>query len=124
MNLSEFRAWFEGFTESLDRLPNEKQWARIKEKVDEITSDPMPAPIFIERYVRPYLYWWQGTIPPYDGTTWTGGTSKTVSVPSVWISGSQGQVSSNTISITSNSDAWRHVGRCEAQTETVKGWAG
>ncbi len=32
----EFKAWFEGFTEAMDKLPTAKQWARIKERVSEI----------------------------------------------------------------------------------------
>lgn len=34
MTLSEFKAWFSGFTESMDSTPNEKQWGRIKERVE------------------------------------------------------------------------------------------
>lgn len=62
MNLSEFKAWFEGFTENLEGQPNAKQWARIKKRVGEITADSTPYPVFVERYYRPYQpYWWQGT---------------------------------------------------------------
>lgn len=55
MNLSEFRAWFEGFTENLDGTPNDKQWKRIKKRVSEITPDPTPWPVFVDRY-RPYWH--------------------------------------------------------------------
>lgn len=54
MHLSEFKAWFEGFTEDMDGRPNEKQWAKIQKRVKEITADYTPAPVFIEKYVRPY----------------------------------------------------------------------
>ena len=64
MNLSEFSAWFEGFTENMDGPPNKKQWARIQKRVAEIVSDPTPWPIFVERYVRPYRYHW------CDDITW------------------------------------------------------
>lgn len=61
MNLSEFKAWFEGFTEDMDGEPNAKQWKRIKKRVSEITSDPTPWPIFVDRY-RPYIErWWCGS---------------------------------------------------------------
>lgn len=73
MNLSEFKAWFEGFTENVRGVPSKAQWARIQERVGEITSDPTPYPVFIDRYVqpywRPYQTWWN----PYGlGTTSSG----------------------------------------------------
>lgn len=43
MNLSEFKAWFEGFTEGMDGPPNEAQWKRICERlatVAPITLSP------------------------------------------------------------------------------------
>lgn len=58
MNLSEFKAWFEGFTEDMKGTPNSKQWKRIQERVAEITEDPTPWPIYIERYVEPYRPYW------------------------------------------------------------------
>lgn len=61
MNLSEFKAWFEGFTENMDGEPNAKQWKRIKARVAEITPDPTPWPVYIERYVNPYQKWWTTT---------------------------------------------------------------
>lgn len=66
MNLSEFKAWFEGFTENMDGEPNAKQWKRIKKRVSEIVSDPTPWPIFWERY-RPWL---PGVL--YNGATTIG----------------------------------------------------
>lgn len=60
MNLEEFKAWFDGFTESMDRPPNKKQWARIKERVAEITPGPATTyPVFVDRYwpVVGYPYW-------------------------------------------------------------------
>jgi len=58
MHLSEFKAWFEGFTEEMSGTPNKAQWARIKKRVGEITNDYTPSPIFIEKYARPYRQWW------------------------------------------------------------------
>lgn len=66
MTLSEFKAWFEGFTENIDGQPNKKQWQRIKIRVGEISSEPTPYPFYIERYVRPYREWWP---PPISWTT-------------------------------------------------------
>lgn len=45
MNLPEFKAWFEGFSEFLEGPPNEKQWARVKEHIAELTGgEPAAAP--------------------------------------------------------------------------------
>lgn len=54
MNLSEFKAWFEGFTEDMTKPPTAKQWVKIKARVKKIESDPTPWPVFVDRYVRPY----------------------------------------------------------------------
>lgn len=42
MTLSEFKAWFDGFTEAMDRPPDERQWERVKAKVAEIGVDRAP----------------------------------------------------------------------------------
>jgi hypothetical protein len=52
MTLSEFKAWFEGFTENLDGPPNKKQWERIQKRVKQIRSDP--SPVVVEKWLRPY----------------------------------------------------------------------
>ncbi len=62
MTLSEFKAWFEGFTEDLAGPPNKKQWERIKVRVGEITGQPISYPVYIDRYVRPN---------PLYGPIWT-----------------------------------------------------
>jgi len=40
MTPSEFKAWFDGFTEALEGVPSEKQWERIKARVAEIDGKP------------------------------------------------------------------------------------
>lgn len=66
MTPSEFKAWFDGFTEAMDKAPNEKQWKRIKERVKAIDGKPV-TPIVIHDYWPTYprrLYgqgdgmWW------------------------------------------------------------------
>lgn len=52
MTLSEFKAWFEGFTENINGQPNKKQWERICKRVKQIEKDQTP--IIIERHIRPY----------------------------------------------------------------------
>lgn len=54
MTLSEFKAWFEGFSEGIDKAPTEKQFAKIKAKVALIDGAVTTYPVFIDRY-RTYL---------------------------------------------------------------------
>lgn len=54
MTLSEFKAWFEGFSEGIDTAPTEAQFAKIKAKVALITGTPTTYPVFVDRY-RTYL---------------------------------------------------------------------
>lgn len=57
MTNSEFKAWFDGFTEAIDKTPTIKQWARIKARVKEINGSPVTYPVYVDRYwptVRPY----------------------------------------------------------------------
>ena len=65
MHLSEFKAWFEGFTEGMDYLPNEKQWKRIQAKIADISTDWTPRTVYIDRYVRP---WYDR---PHYGPIWS-----------------------------------------------------
>jgi hypothetical protein len=64
MHLSEFKAWFEGFTDGIDGIPSPRQWNKIKERVAEITNDYTPATVFVDRYARPYWHHYQ----PYWNT--------------------------------------------------------
>lgn len=67
MTLSEFKAWFEGFTEGMDGPPGIKQWERIQARVKEISGTPTTYPVFVDRYIRerPLYDWhhiWNGPI--------------------------------------------------------------
>ena len=53
MTLSEFKAWFEGFTEDMDARPTEKQWKRIKARVKEIDGTAITKEVW-HRYWGPY----------------------------------------------------------------------
>src|SRR5258708_37815493 len=71
MNVSEFKAWFEGFTENMDGPPGEKAWKRILAKIGEITdAPPTTYPVYIDRWVRPY---WDRYWGPYYGGIGGGG---------------------------------------------------
>lgn len=71
MKLSEFKAWFEGFTETMTAPPNEKQWDRIKARIAEIDGTPIVREVYVDRYVKPYYERWT----PYYGVSTTSGTS-------------------------------------------------
>jgi hypothetical protein len=58
MTLSEFKAWFEGFTECMEGAPDESQWQRIQARVKEISGNPVSYPVFVDRYVEPFRRYW------------------------------------------------------------------
>ncbi|MGI9507143.1 MAG: hypothetical protein ACR2RE_29225 [Geminicoccaceae bacterium] len=75
MTLSEFKAWFEGFTEAMEKPPNAKQWKRICARVKEIDGERTTWPVFVDRY-EPRHTFTPGYPLPY-WMTWntTGGLS-------------------------------------------------
>jgi hypothetical protein len=63
MTEPEFKQWFAGFVEGIEgKTPNAKQWAKIQERVSEITGTPVVEKYFYDRYWRPY----------YSDRTWYG----------------------------------------------------
>jgi hypothetical protein len=76
MHLTEFQAWFEGFTEEMKGPPNKDQWVKIKKRVKEITNDYTPTPIFIERYVLPWRRYW-------DDVHWGAYNTTSTAAPSL-----------------------------------------
>jgi len=50
MTLNEFKAWFEGFIENLNGLPNREEWERICLKIKNVDGDPTTETVFIDRY--------------------------------------------------------------------------
>ena len=64
MTLSEFKAWFDGYTENMDGTPDTKQWKRIKKVVKDIDGNTVSWPVYVERYwpaYQPRPYWWTTT---------------------------------------------------------------
>lgn len=61
MTNDEFKAWFDGFCENLEGTPNEKQWQKIIEKVEDLDGDRITYPIFVDRY-------WPKRYPLYEAT--------------------------------------------------------
>ncbi len=69
MDVCEFKAWFEGFTEDMSGQPNTKQWKRIKARVKQIDGTATTERVFIDRYwgrYQPYL-----TVPTMWSSTGT-----------------------------------------------------
>jgi len=121
MNLSEFKAWFEGFTENLDGPPGEKAWTKIKDKVKAITDAPTTYPVFVDRYIYSQPWRWN-TYPQwqYVSNTMAVGQSQVVKDQmdaygsAVMCSNSIGDSGSKTWDA---GEAFRTLGRLEAQGE-------
>jgi hypothetical protein len=73
MTLAEFKAWFKGYTENMKSTPTLAQWERIKDCVEEINNVNVTYPIFVEKYVQPYHYWWEQNLPRWISTSTTAG---------------------------------------------------
>ena len=72
MNLSEFKAWFEGFTEGLEGPPDTKQWARIQEKIGKIKdAPPTERTVFVDHWARPWRRWYE--VPHWTELSWRAG---------------------------------------------------
>lgn len=65
MTPSEFKAWFDGFTEALEDRPSKDQWTRIKARVAEIDGRAVTEHIYVHRYLPHYYQTYYGT--PYYG---------------------------------------------------------
>lgn len=55
MTPSEFKAWFEGFTEAFDKPPTKAQWDRVKARVAEIDGRAVTETVW-HRYAH-YLHY-------------------------------------------------------------------
>lgn len=65
MTPSEFKAWFDGFTESMEGRPTDKQWRRIKKRVSEINEYAITEQHFRRYYYEPFRPYWAS----YGGST-------------------------------------------------------
>lgn len=71
MTPSEFKSWFDGFTEAFEnRIPTKAQWARVKERVAEIDGKPVTERVYIDRYYQRYFTTPSVPLPYY--TPWYG----------------------------------------------------
>lgn len=67
MTPSEFKAWFDGFTEVFTGTPTKAQWTRIKARVAEIDGKPVTHTVYVDRYLP--------NVPVLSGLTYWGVTS-------------------------------------------------
>lgn len=73
MTLSEFKAWFEGFTENIEGEPTAKQWKKIKSRVAEINGNSVTERYFYDHYWhRPWVGPWYSTTYGLSATAATG----------------------------------------------------
>lgn len=77
MTLSEFKAWFEGFTENIDGTPSKKQWERIQARVAEIDGKLVTREVIRDRYVIPSRPYWD-YLPVTCNTTGPATTAKSL----------------------------------------------
>lgn len=84
MTPSEFKCWFQGYTEALEGVPSETQWKRIKACVAEIDGRAITEHVYINRYVPGYYpnyypnyYWGSGPILCNSGSSTSIGTGTT-----------------------------------------------
>lgn len=42
-DVKEFLSWFSGFAENIEEAPSEKQWQRVKAKIEELRAAPVYA---------------------------------------------------------------------------------
>jgi hypothetical protein len=103
MTLQEFKSWFDGFTENIEKIPSQKQWKRIQERVAEIDGVTITERVYVDRYVQPYR--WAYPYPPYT-PMWMSG----VSCSNVGVGTGISTMSFNSV------DAMGTVGRIEAQS--------
>lgn len=107
MTLSEFKAWFEGFTETMDGPPSLKQWERIQARVKEITGSPVTERVFVDRY-WPHITktWWDNGVRYQPYSTCLAATP---------VASTVGQLTAGSIAFESHS-AMNALGKADAQT--------
>lgn len=102
MTLSEFKAWFDGYTENMDETPNKKQWKRIQARVKEIDGQTVTERVYLDRY-------W----PTINRFTYNG---PFVATCETLVSGISVQSTSDT-TIFNSTTAMAHLGTSDAMTD-------
>jgi len=111
MHTSEFKAWFDGFTEAIKDKPTKRQWARIKERLAEVDGNYTPPQVFFDRYWYPkfhtYPIWYSTGSPTYTVAA-TGQTASRL------INGTT--VAGNDLAAIVGTSQWNQIGQAEAVT--------
>jgi len=112
MNLQEFKAWFEGFTENMSGVPSAKAWSRIKARVGDITEKPTEVRYFYDHYWRPYYY--SNQVPNIPGIVYTSGYAQTLGAAAA----TQGvtYTQTNNCAFKNPSQAFKALGHADAST--------
>ena len=117
MTQAEFKAWFDGFTEAIEKAPTQKQWARIKERVTEIDGKAVTERVYVDRYwqYNPYR-----PISPYWSYPVTyAGNATTSCLQQNYEQAMQGASVQNQMAVSnqafSSVDALYALGKAEAQ---------
>ena len=72
MTTTEFKAWFEGYTEHISKVPTQKQWKRIIERVAEVEGDTHHCDHYTWQPWYPEWFTMPNVTPTYS--TWDSGT--------------------------------------------------
>jgi hypothetical protein len=112
MTPSEFKAWFDGFTEAFEgRIPTKAQWGRIKDRVAEIDGKAVTERVYVDRYWPTYVK----TYPMYS-PTWTTTTCGGVGAASSGTSYNTTTVlPQNGLQVFNSTLAMADLGRAEAE---------
>lgn len=106
MTPSEFKSWFDGFTEAMSGTPTKAQWARIQARVAEIDGRPTTHTVYVDRYWPTVKPWYR------DGLYWSG--SDCVSTMTYTASNTSA-VGSNLLAEYDSHKAMALVGRADAK---------
>jgi hypothetical protein len=110
MNLPEFKAWFEGFTENLDGLPTAPQWKRINEKIKKIEDAPPVTRYVFDDYHHPWRRWYSGEI--YQALSASSGQR----LSSISNSQAKARATQQIEEVFDSGTAFRELGRAEARS--------
>lgn len=70
MTLNEFKAWLSGFTDGMHGAPSDRQWTKIKKRMEQIDGEVTTKTVFVDRYPN-FGPWWNNTMG--GGAFGTGG---------------------------------------------------
>lgn len=111
MNLQEFKAWFEGYTENISTSPTYSQWERIKKRVEEIDGTATPEKIFVDRYINQHPFPWNNHFPNF----YTGGVGSAERTASDW----NKHHCLNAVANYSASEAFNQLGKIEFENTSA-----